>query len=44
MSENSKLGVAKLVNIPDIHCVPRLDFEAFRHNPFVSELIKGSLT
>jgi len=37
MPENPKLVVAKLVNIPDIHCVLRLDFEIFRHNPFVPD-------
>jgi len=37
MPESFKLIVAKLVNIPDIHCVSRLDFEAFRQNPFASD-------
>jgi hypothetical protein len=44
MPESFKLSVAKLANIPDIRYVSRLDFEAFRQNPFVSEQIKGSLT
>jgi hypothetical protein len=43
MPESFKLSVAKLVNIPDIHCVPRLDLEAFRHNTFVSDALEVPL-
>jgi len=43
MPDKSELIVVKLVNIPDIHCVLRLDFEISRHNPFVPELISGCL-